>query len=747
MNSMPLALDSPAEQVQHSPRLLRVPRSATFVEFSRAEIEQSISARFEPKVMHYPERIAIKHKDCALTYEQLNQQANRVAHVLLQRRELREEPIAFLLDSGISQIVTILGILKAGKIYLTLDASLPANRLISILDDAQASLIVTDRQNYALAQELSQNTREVLTIDDLDAHLPLSNPGLTVPPDTTVNILYTSGSTGQPKGVIQNHRTTLHNVMSLTNSYGISRDDRLALLFSTGFAASLFPIFGALLNGATLFPYDLKTDGFAQLANWLIQEQITFYDSVPSTLRRLVATLPETAQFPHLRLITLSGEAAYKRDVELYKRYFSDDCLLCVRLGGTETRVICSYFIDKETQITTNIVPVGYAAEDKKILLLDADGKEVAAEQVGEIAVQSRYLATGYWRNPQLTQAAFQPSPHGGEEHIYRMGDLGRMRPDGCLEYLGRKDTQVKIRGHRVETGEVEMALLDLEGVKEAAVAVKEDETGRQYLVAYLVPTDNVLPPVDILRLGLTRMLPGYMIPSHFVSLAPLPTTATGKADYRALPEPSRTRPNLQNPFRAPHTAQETALQQIWQEILNIQPIGRHDNFFDLGGDSLAVEEVLAQIEQRFHVTLPPDVFIHEPTIELLAPLLLEPEMAIVKSSLIVIQPAGSKPPFFCTSGYDGTALPLRRLGPLLAPDQPFYGLRDPRLERKTVPFVSVEHHAAHYIRLIRSRQPQGPYYLGGYSWGCVLAFEIAQQLRKAGHAVKALIFFDMPHS
>src|SRR5262249_14944986 len=156
---------------------------------------------------------------------------------------------------------------------------------------------------------------------------------------------------------------------------------------------------------------------------------ITFYDSVPSTLRRLVATLPETVKFPHLRLITLSGEAAYKRDVELYKRYFSDDCLLCVRLGGTATRVICSYFIDKETQITTTIVSVGYAAEEKEILLLDADGKEVAADEVGEIAVQSRYLATGYWRNPQLTQAAFQPSPHGGEERIYQMGDLGRMRP------------------------------------------------------------------------------------------------------------------------------------------------------------------------------------------------------------------------------------------------------------------------------------------------------------------------------
>ncbi|HJY80086.1 MAG TPA: amino acid adenylation domain-containing protein [Candidatus Binatia bacterium] len=691
--------------------------------------------------------MAVKTKDGALTYDQSNQLANRVAHALLRRRQQIEEPVAFLLGSSILQITAILGILKAGKIYVPLDPSLPASRLATILEDSQASLIVSDRQNHSSARELAQGTFELRTLEDFASSLPATNPGLTISPATLMNILYTSGSTGRPKRVMSDHRSALHDAMSSTHTYGISRDDRLVLLFSTGFAAALTSMFGALLNGATLFPFDLKTQGFVDLANWLMQEQVTFYYSGPSTFRRFVATLPETAHFPHLRLIMLGTEPVYKRDVELYKKHFPDECLLCVRLGGTETRSMCSYFIDKATQIETKTVPVGYAAEDKEIFLLDEDGQAVATNQMGEIAVKSRYLARGYWRQAQLTHTVFQPDPQGGEERIYRTGDLGQLHPDGCLEYLGRKDSQVKIRGHRVEIGEVEMALLDLERVKEAAVAVREDSTGRTYLAAYLVPRSTPLPASDVLRAALAKTLPAYMIPSHFLTLESLPLTATGKVDYHALPEPPRTRPDLQTDFLAPRTTVETELQQIWQEILDIQPIGIQDNFFALGGDSLAAEEVLTRIEHAFHLILPPDVFIHGPTIKSLANILLRPESAIVKSSLIAIQSAGSKPPFFCVSGYDGTALPLRSLGPYFAPDQPFYGLRDPRLGHKRISFTRIEDIAPRHIKTLLTHQPQGPYYLGGYSFGCLIAFEIAQQLQKAGHKVKALVFLDLPRS
>jgi thioesterase domain-containing protein/acyl carrier protein len=353
----------------------------------------------------------------------------------------------------------------------------------------------------------------------------------------------------------------------------------------------------------------------------------------------------------------------------------------------------------------------------------------------------------GYWRQPQLTRIVFQPDPQGGEEQIYHTGDLGRRQPDGCLEYLGRKDSQVKIRGHRVEIGEVEMALLDLEGVKEAAVSVKEDGTARKYLAAYLVPHNTTLPPSDVLRTALAQVLPAYMIPSRFVPLESLPLTATGKVDYHALPEPPRTRPDLPNAFRAPHTAQETELQKIWQEILDIQPLGVRDNFFDLGGDSLAAVEVLTRIEHTFQVNLPPDVFIQAPTIEHLANILGQREHTSLYSPLVAIQPRGSKPPFFCVPGYSGNVLRFRSLGSYFAPDQPLYGLRDPRLEHKSVSFTQIEDIAPYYVEALLTHQPQGPYYIGGYSFGCLVALEIAQQLQKAGHQVNALVFLDLPRS
>ncbi len=443
----------------------------------------------------------------------------------------------------------------------------------------------------------------------------------------------------------------------------------------------------------------------------------------------------------------LGTEAVYKRDVELYQKRFPDECLSCVRLGGTETRSVCSYFIDKTTQIKTNIVPVGYAAEDKEILLLDENGRQVVVNESGEIAVKSRYLATGYWRNPQLTQSAFQHSPQGSEERIYHTGDLGRMRLDGCLEYLGRRDSQVKIRGHRVEIGEVEMALLDLEYVKEAAVSVREDRAGQKYLAAYLVPQNTPLPSVDVLRATMANILPAPMIPSRFVALESLPLTATGKVDYHLLPEPSRIRPDLQVAFLAPRTALETELQKIWHEILDIQPLGVQDNFFNLGGDSLAAVEVLTRIEHAFHLNLPPDVFIQAPTIEHLAKILGQREHTKLHFPLVAIQPDGAKPPFFCVAGYSGNVLRFRGLGSYFAPDQPLYGLRDPRLEQKNVAFTQIEDIAPHYVKALRTHQPQGPYYVGGYSFGCLVALEIAQQLQKAGHQVNALVFLDMPRS
>ena len=454
-----------AEQTwQQAVQSRRIHPTNAFIPFPRAAVEQSIPARFEQQVSRYPDRPAVKTGSQTLTYAELNRAANRVARAILAQRTRAAEPIALLLEHGAPMIVGILGVLKAGKIYVPLDPAYPRERTTYMLEDAQAPLIVTDHRHLALARELAQPARDVMNIDALDSKVDDDNVGLAIPPDTLAYILYTSGSTGQPKGVVQNHRNVLHNMMKYTNGAHICAADRLSLLVSYSFSGAVTNTFSALLNGATLFPYSINEKGLTSLADWLVQEDITLYQSVATVFRHFLDTLKGEEAFPNLRLIDLFGEAVTVRDVERYKAHFPPHCLLQHRMAATEMSVIRLYFIDKETPISGSVVPVGYAVDDTEVLVLGEAGDPVRPNQTGEIVIKSRYLAPGYWRRPELTQAAFLPSPDGDGERLYRTGDLGCMLPDGCLMHLGRKDFQVKIRGHRIEVGEIELALLDSRG-------------------------------------------------------------------------------------------------------------------------------------------------------------------------------------------------------------------------------------------------------------------------------------------
>ncbi len=591
--------------------------SGSFVEFNKEEIEQSVPKRFEKTVQTYPNRLAVKTENDPFTYAQLNRAANQIANALLARRDTREEPIAILLENDAPLIAAILGVLKAGKIYVPLDSSLPRTRLAYIIEDAQASLLITNTKNLSLARELTQKRVPLINLDELDPTLSAENPGLPIPPDTLTWILYTSGSTGQPKGVVQNHRNVLHFVRNYTNGLHICPEDRLTLLFSCSANGAAHDTFSALLTGASLYPLNVKESGPARLSVWLRQNHLTLYCSVPTLFRHFVESLAGIELFPDLRLIKLIGEPVSKRDVQLYQKHFSRECLLINRLGSTETGSIRWYFINKETSIEESVVPVGYPVEDNEALLLDDLAREVPAGDIGEIAVKSRYVSPGYWRRPDLTRTVFLPTEGG--ERVYRTGDIGRLLPDGRLLCLGRKDSQVKIRGHRVEIAEIEMAFLNLGMIKAAVVTASKNRPEDARLVAYLLPKEDPPPTVTKLRRALSEILPDHMIPSLFVFLDNFPLAPNGKLDRNALPDPGSSRPELDAPYIPPETPVEKQLAEIWSEVLSLDPVGVHDNFFELGGHSLLATQVISRAHKTFEVEIPLRTLFDNPTLAELA--------------------------------------------------------------------------------------------------------------------------------
>lgn len=571
--------------------------TGVFRAFGPRDVEQSIPARFAQLARRHPARPAVATRSRTLTYEALDRAANRVAHAVMARQRPDDLPTALLFEHGSSAIVAILGALKAGTSYVFLDPTLPPARLVVLLEDAQATALVTNTKNLPLARAVARAGGPVIDVDALDPWTSEEDPARSLGPDTPFSLIYTSGSTGQPKGVLQNHRNVLDTIGKYANNLHICPDDRLALLASCSFNTSLLGIFGALLNGAAVHPFDLKAEGVARLAAWLGEEEITIYHSVPTVFRQLLDTLTREARFPALRALCLGGEAVYRRDVERYRQHFGPECPLVHGFGSTELSMIRQFFVDGQTPLPDRLVPVGYPIEDREVLILDEGGKLVAAGETGEIVLRSRYLALGYWRRPELTRQAFLPDPDGGGLRRYHTGDLGRVTSDGCLTHLGRQDLQVKVRGHRIELPEVELALLELPGVREAVVTARENHLGELQLIAYVVATAAPPPEPSALRAGLAEKLPDYMVPSVFVPLDELPQTDTGKVDRRALPPPPAAGPSPGQPFAPPGTHIERELAEIWAEVLGLDRVGIHDDFLALGGDSLRATQVISRVQ------------------------------------------------------------------------------------------------------------------------------------------------------
>ncbi|MCH8064039.1 MAG: AMP-binding protein, partial [Chloroflexi bacterium] len=592
--------------------------SGNFVGFDRDALNRSIPDRFEKMVRMYPDRVAVKTDSHEFTYDSLNGLANRIAHAVMEKRGEGAEPVALMLDHDAPVIGAIMGLLKTGKFFVPMNPSLPRRRLEYMLEDSQAVLMLTDAKNLPLARELVQEGFELINVDELDESLSPDNVGLPIPPDAYAYLLYTSGTTGEPKAVVQDHVNAIHDIIVRTSPFHICSEDRLTLLtFGTG--SAMKNIFTSLLNGAALYPMNVAEKGLAHFADWLIKERVTIYISGSPLFRHFVDTLTGEEGFPDIRLIRLGSDTLTKRDVELYRKHFASDCVLVNGLASTEAGTQGLYFMDKETEIHGNTVPVGYAVEGKEILLLDDEGNEVGSGQMGEITVRSRYLSPGYWRRPDLTQAAFTEDPDAAGERTYRTGDMGTKLPDGCLLHQGRKDFQVKIRGYTVALSEVEKALLDLEYVKRCVVTTREDGPNDKRLVAYIVPDGESPPRVSAIRRALGDRLPGYMVPSSFVVLDALPLALNGKVDRNALPNPGNGRPEIDTPFVQPRTPVEVELANIWADVLRLDRVGIRDGFFDLGGHSLMASQVVSRAITAFRVELPLKSLFESPTVEQMA--------------------------------------------------------------------------------------------------------------------------------
>jgi amino acid adenylation domain-containing protein len=671
-----------------------------------------------------------------LTYAELDRRTNKLAHHLRALGAGPDVLVGIAVTRSTAMLVGLLGILKAGAAYVPIDPNYPSERVAYMLDNAQAPVLVTEE---GLLATLPPTDAKIVCLDrDWQAVEAASaaRPQPLAEPENLAYVIYTSGSTGNPKGVEIPHRALVNFVTTMREAPGLSADDVLLAVTTLSFDIAGLELYLPLVSGArVVVAPEPATANPAELERMLEDHGVTVMQATPTTWRLLVdAGWPGRAGLKALcggeALPLALADALVERDLELWNMY-----------GPTETTI---WSTTRPVTTVGEPLTIGRPIANTTLFVLDEDLRPVEVGTAGELHIGGAGLARGYRGRPDLTAERFLPSPfaEGTGERIYKTGDLVRYRDNGEVEYLGRLDHQVKIRGFRIELGEIETVLSRHPAVREAVAVAREDHPGDPRIVAYVRQDDSASAPD--LREHVGRSLPAYMIPSAVVSLDRFPLTPNGKIDRKALPAPVYARSEAQE-LVPPRTRTEKRLATIWQEELGVDRVGIHDDFFDLGATSVAAAHVIARIQRTLAKDLALTPIFEARTIEQLARLIDSGDTGARWTSLVPMQTSGTREPIFCVHGGAGTIVHLDPLARRLADERPFYGLQSQGLYGGAPPLETVDEMATHYLAEIRSVQPHGPYYLAGYCFGTIAAFEMAQRLVAEGEEVALLAMFNGP--
>ena len=731
----------PGQRLSELPLLTEAERHRLLVGWNNAKADyptdKCIHELFEEQVERTPDATAVVFEGRQLTYRELNTKANRLAHHLRQRGVGPGVLVGICMEPSPEMVAGVLGILKAGGAYVPLDPAYPKERIAFMIGDTKVPILLT---RQCPADVVPEHSCGVLCVDPGGEGMAQESGEDPVSGATAVDlayVMYTSGSTGDPKGVMIPHRAVVRLVCN-TNYITISSADRMAQISNISFDASTFEIWGALLHGACLvgIPKDmvLVPGDFAAR----IREQGISVLFVTTALFNQMAREVPTA-FRPVRQLLFGGEAVDPTSVRRVVEAGPPGGLLHM-YGPTEGTTFTTWYPVEKVPEDAVTIPIGTPVSNTTVYLLDSTLQPVPVGVPGELFIGGDGLALGYLNRAGLTAGQFVPNPFSEEAgaRLYRTGDLARLGSGGALEFIGRTDHQIKVRGFRVEPFETEAVLRKHPDIHDAVVVSGKDSTGNNCLIAYTVPKERGLSDGDTLRTFLRSKVPALMIPSLFIAIDRIPLTPNGKIDYQALPEPlPRSERESSQSFQPSKLEQD--LIAIWEELLHVHPVGTRDNFFDLGGHSLMIIQVFNRIEKKLGMTVRPSVIFQAPTIEQLAAVISNYRSSDPESLLVPLRANGLRPPLFCLPHITGNALLYHRLAEHLDPDQPVYVLDS----SEDVLLSSMEETAARYIREIRGKIPDGPFLLLGFSSGGFMAFEMARQLHRMNLEVPFLGILD----